>query len=199
MANLMGVTNPVPGYDGPNNTRVQPTAIRPGDTSIQNIPDPTRVGRPDARTDQNGANDALLSDGLRYDSNLQMFLQALRESPDLAAEFTKMVSWLNVMAATPGLTEGVATEMKAFLQMLHMDAQGLHELFSTQMKAGNRFAGPLMSLLRQTFQSTNSPAIRQDILMFLKRYSDFSSSEHIGRTMYQLLRQLPDYMPQSWG
>ena len=35
MANLMGVTNPVPGYDGPNNTRVQPTAIRPGDTSIQ--------------------------------------------------------------------------------------------------------------------------------------------------------------------
>ena len=199
MANLMGVTNPVPGYDGPNNTRVQPTAIRPGDTSIQNIPDPTRVGRPDARTDQNGANDALLSDGLRYDSNLQMFLQALRESPDLAAEFTKMVSWLNVMAATPGLTEGVATEMKAFLQMLHMDAQGLHELFSTQMKAGNRFAGPLMSLLRQTFQSTNSPAIRQDILMFLKRYSDFSSSEHIGRTMNQLLRQLPDYMPKSWG
>ena len=199
MANLMGVTNPVPGYDGPNNTRVQPTAIRPGDTSIQNIPDPTRVGRPDARTDQNGANDALLSDGLRYDSNLQMFLQALRESPDLAAEFTKMVSWLNVMAATPGLTEGVATEMKAFLQMLHMDAQGLHELFSTQMKAGNRFAGPLMSLLRQTFQSTNSPAIRQDILLFLKRYSDFSSSDHIGRTMNQLLRQLPDYMPKSWG
>ena len=80
-----------------------------------------------------------------------------------------------------------------------MDAQGLHELFSTQMKAGNRFAGPLMSLLRQTFQSTNSPAIRQDILMFLKRYSDFSSSEHIGRTMNQLLRQLPDYMPKSWG
>ena len=92
MANLMGVTNPVPGYDGPNNTRVQPTAIRPGDTTIQNIPDPTRVGRPDARTDQNGANDALLSDGLRYDSNLQMFLQALRESPDLAAEFTKIQS-----------------------------------------------------------------------------------------------------------
>lgn len=199
MANLMGVTNPVPGYDGPNNTRVQPTAIRPGDTTIQNIPDPTRVGRPDARTDQNGANNALLSDGLRYDSNMQMFLQALRESPDLAAEFTKMVGWLNVMAATPGLTEGVATEMKAFLQMLHMDAQGLHELFSTQMKAGNRFAGPLMSLLRQTFQANNNPAIRQDILMFLKRYSDFSSSDHIGRTMNQLLRQLPDYMPKSWG
>ena len=50
---------------------------------------------------------------------LLLFLRALRESPDLAAEFTKMVGWLNVMAATPGLTEGVATEMKAFLQMLH--------------------------------------------------------------------------------
>lgn len=199
MANLMGVTNPVPGYDGPNNTRVQSTAIRPGDTTIQNIPDPTRVGRPDARTDQNGANDALLSDGLRYDSNLQMFLQALRESPDLAAEFVKVVGWMNVLAATPGLTEGVAAEMKAFLQLLHMDEQGLHGMFSAQMKAGNRFTGPLMSLLRQTFQNTTSPTIRQDILAFLKRYCDFSSTEHIGRNMMQLLRQLPDYMPKSWG
>ena len=70
MANLMGVTNPVPNYDGPNNNRTVPTTVKPNDTQIQNIPDPTRVGRPDARTDQSGADDALQSTALRYDSNL---------------------------------------------------------------------------------------------------------------------------------
>lgn len=199
MANLMGVTNPVPGYDGPNNTRVQSATVRPNDPSVQNIPDPTRVVRADARTDQNGANDALQSDVLRYDSNLQMFLQALRESPDLAAEFTKAVGWMTTLASTPGLSDGVAAEMKAFLQMLHMDAEGLHRFFGNQMKAGNRFSGPLLSLLRQACRTTTSAAVRQDILAFLKRYCDFSSTDHIGRTMSQLLRRLPEYMPKSWG
>ena len=71
VANLVGVTNPVPNYDASNNNRTLPAAPKPSDTRIQNIPDPSRVGRPDARTDQQGANDALNSGVLRYDSNLQ--------------------------------------------------------------------------------------------------------------------------------
>ena len=59
MADLLGAANRVPGYDNVNNNRAAQTAIRPNDPQIQNIPDPTRVGRPDARSDQQGANDAL--------------------------------------------------------------------------------------------------------------------------------------------
>ena len=59
-------------------------------TRIQNIPDPSRVGRPDARTDQQGANDALNSGVLRYDSNLQFFLQQMRDMPELGAELSKL-------------------------------------------------------------------------------------------------------------
>ena len=81
MADLLGAANRVPGYDSANNNRALPTEMRPSQTQIQNVPDPTRVGRPDARTDQQGANDALQSDVLRYDSNLQTSLQRLRELP----------------------------------------------------------------------------------------------------------------------
>ena len=198
MANLMGVTNPVPNYDGPNNNRNVPSAVKPNDTQIQNIPDPSRVGRADARTDQSGADDALHSAALRYDSNLQVFLQNLREAPDLGAEIMKAVTWLRGLAMTPGLQAGLAEELSQFLQLFPMDGESFRQFFLNQMESGNRFSGPLLSLLRQAYQNIRSEGVRQDILAFLKRYSDFSSTSHIGRTMMQLLRQMPDYLPQSW-
>lgn len=198
MANLMGVTNPVPNYDGPNNNRTVPTTVKPNDTQIQNIPDPTRVGRPDARTDQSGADDALQSTALRYDSNLQVFLQNLREAPDLGAEILKAVTWLRGLAMTPGLQAGLAEEISEFLKLFRMDGESFRQFFLTQMESGNRFSGPLLSLLRQAYQTIPSEGVRQDILGFLKRYSDFSSTDHIGRTMMQILKQLPDYLPKSW-
>ena len=199
MANLMGVTNPVPGYDGPNNTRALPTAPKPNDTSIQNIPDPSRVGRADARTDQKGAGNALDSEVLRYDSNLQFFLQALREAPDVQAELAKAITWMRGLVTMPGLAQGVAEEMSQFLQMLHLDAEGFKRFFLDQMAAGNRFSGPLLSLLRQAFQETSSQNVQDGILAFLKRYSDFSSTEHVAGNLSRLLRQLPEYMPKSWS
>ena len=65
MADLLGATNRIPGYDSANNNRTQPAPSRAGEPQIQNVPDPSRVGRADARTDQQGANDALQSDVLR--------------------------------------------------------------------------------------------------------------------------------------
>lgn len=198
MANLMGITNPVPGYDGPNNNRTLPTTPRPNDTTIQNIPDPTRVGRPDARTDQNGAGNALESEALRYDSNLQFYFQALREAPDVQAEMARAISWMRGKVTMPGLSQGIAQEMAEFLQMLSLDGEGFRQFFLEQMAAGNRFSGPLLSLLRQAYQKMPSESVREGILNFLKRYSDFSSTDHIAGNISRLMRQLPDYMPKSW-
>lgn len=199
MANLMGVTNPVPGYDGANNNRTLPAAPKPNDTTIQNIPDPTRVVRPDARTDQNGAGNALDSDALRYDSNLQFFLQALRDAPDVQAELAKAITWMRGLVTMPGLTQGVADEMARFLQMLHLDTQGFKKFFLDQMAAGNRFSGPLLSLLRQAYQETSIQSMQEGILTFLKRYSDFSSTEHVAGNIARILKQLPEFMPKSWN
>ena len=198
VANLVGVTNPVPNYDASNNNRTLPAAPKPSDTRIQNIPDPSRVGRPDARTDQQGANDALNSGVLRYDSNLQFFLQQMRDMPELGAELSKMVTLMQGLVTTPGLAAGVTEELSGFLELLKMDPDAFRQFFQTQMEAGNRFAGPLFSLLREVYQKTPGDTVRGAILNFAKRYSDFSATGHIGRSMLSLLRQLSDYLPQSW-
>ena len=44
----------------------------------------------------------------------------------------------------------------------------------------------------------SSEAMQEAILNFAKRYGDFSSTSHITNTMLALLRQMPDYLPQSW-
>ena len=71
MADLLGAANRVPGYDNTVNNRTQMAPARTGNPQVQNIADPTGVGRADQRNEQQGSNDALQSDVLRYDSNSQ--------------------------------------------------------------------------------------------------------------------------------
>ena len=111
MAELLGATNRVPGYEGANNNRAQPAPARPNDPQVQNVPDPGRVTRADGRTEQQDAGNALQSDVLRYDSNLQTFLEQLRQSPELAEVLSKAFVQLRGMVSTPGLQEGVAKEL----------------------------------------------------------------------------------------
>lgn len=197
MPNLLGVTNPVPNYDASNN-RINSTVPKPTDTQIQNIPDPSRVGRADARTDQQGADNSLNTNVLRYDSNFQFFLQELRNMPELTVELSKAIAWMRGIATTPGLSEGIAKELEGLLQMFQMDTEQFRNFFLSQVQTNNRFSGPLFSILRQVYQQTSSQSVQESILNFVKRYSDFSSTDHIGRHMLQMLQQIKDYMPQSW-
>ena len=198
MPDLLGATNPVPNYDSAAHNRPLPTGTPPQDPRVQNVPDPSRVSRADGKTERQGAENNLGPNGLRYDSNFQTFLQQLRDAPDLAAVLTKTLIWMRGMASTPGLSAGIAEEMSALLQMLKMDASSFEQFFLQQMQAGNRFSGPIFSLLRQVYQSTGDPQLHEAILNFGKRYSDFSSTGHIGEGMTTLLRQMSDYLPRSW-
>lgn len=198
MADLLGAANRVPGYDSANTNRTPLTPSRAGETQIQNVPDPTRVVRADGRTDQQGANDALQSDVLRYDSNLQTFLEQLRQTPELTQALAKTILLMRGMVVTPGLQAGVAKEMSQLLQMLQLDEQGFQQMFMEQVQGGNRFSGALFSLLRQAYGQLSSDQAKQSILEFARRYSDFSATGHIGKNMLSLLKQMPDYLPQSW-
>ena len=78
MPELLGATNPVPGYD--KTTVNRNITVSPDNTQIQNVPDPSKVVRADGRTEQQDSN--LQGDGgIRYDSNFQTFLQRLRDTP----------------------------------------------------------------------------------------------------------------------
>lgn len=197
MADLLGATNRVPGYDASNN-HAAGAAVRGTDRQVQNVPDPTRVGRADPRTEQQGADNALQSDVPRYDSNLQTFLQRMREAPELPEVLRKTMVLLRNIVQTPGLQEGVAKEIAQLLEMLKLDTQGFENFFMEQVHGGNRFSGPLFSLLRQVYESLPGEHARKAILEFARQYSDFSSTEHIGKSMMNLLRQMQDYLPKSW-
>lgn len=198
MPNLMGVTNPTPNYDNTNNNRPVQNTQRTDSPQVQNVADPNRVVRPDGRTEQQGADNPLTSNNLRYDSNLQVFLQQLRNMPELTAELSKVVTVLGNMVATPGLEAGVAQELAALLQMFRMDEKQFRGFFLEQIKTGNRFGGPLFDILRQAYQRAGNESVQEAILNFTKRYSDFSSTGHIGRHMLQLLEQIQNGMLESW-
>ena len=88
MADLLGATNPVPGYDNTAVNRNIP--VSPNNTQIQNIPDPSRVTGADNRTEQKDASQAGDSGQVRYDSNFQTFLQQLRQNQDVTQTMARL-------------------------------------------------------------------------------------------------------------
>ena len=90
MPNLLGITNPVPGHDSANINRNMP--VNPNDPRIQNAPDPSRVSRPDNRTERQDQGDSTGPGGaLRYDSNFLTFLQRMSETPGLAKSMAEVL------------------------------------------------------------------------------------------------------------
>ena len=197
MPNLLGITNPVPGHDSANINRNMP--VNPNDPRIQNAPDPSRVSRPDNRTERQDQGDSTGPGGaLRYDSNFQTFLQKLANSPQLTQVLTQLLLGERSIVAS-GLGEGVAQEMSALLDMLQMSEGERLQFMQQQSAAGSRFNGALFTLLREAYSQSQSDGIRGDILQFLKRYSDFTSSGHIEGNLMRTLTQLTRAVPASYG
>ncbi len=194
MPDLLGATNPVPGYDNTSVNRNIP--ISPNNNQVQNIPDPSRVTGADNRTEQQDASQS--GDQVRYDSNFQTFLQQLRRSQDGVQTLAKLLAREGTVVAS-GMSEGIAEEMSQVMQMLKMDEGQLLKFLSAQMKAGTRFGGALFALLRNAYARADSAGVRADILNFLKSYSDYSSTAHLEGNLLRNLAGMADAMPASWG
>ena len=194
MPDLLGATNPVPGYDNTiNNRNIQ---ISPGNSQVQNVPDLDKVTGADHRTEQQDASHA--GSQIRYDSNFQTFIQQLRQTQDLSSTLSKLMM-KEGMSVTSGMSEGIAEEMAQALQMLKMDQAELLKFLAAQMKAGTRFGGALFALLRNAYSRADSEGVRLDILNFLKSYNDFSSTAHIEGNLLRNLTGMANAMPASWG
>ena len=92
---------------------------------IQNIPDPSRVGRADGRTEQQDS--TLQGDGrVRYDSNFQTFLQRLRQTPGMGREPVKNLRRRRagtIVFFRPG--RGHREEMSKIIEMLQLSGEDL--------------------------------------------------------------------------
>ena len=196
MPDLLGATNPVPGYDKTAINRN--ITVSPDNTQIQNVPDPSKVVRADGRTEQQDSN--LQGDGgIRYDSNFQTFLQRLRDTPSLADSLSRIFSGREGIVVSSGLSAGIAEEMGRLLEMLRMDESQLLDFLQGQFKTGTRFGGALFALLRSAYARAASDGVRTDILQFLKAYVDFDSTKHIEGNLLRDLQSMADAMPASWA
>ena len=196
MPELLGATNPVPGYD--KTTVNRNITVSPDNTQIQNVPDPSKVVRADGRTEQQDSN--LQGDGgIRYDSNFQTFLQRLRDTPSLADSLSRIFSGREGIVVSSGLSAGIAEEMGRLLEMLRMDESQLLDFLQGQFKTGTRFGGALFALLRNAYDRAASDGVRTDILQFLKAYVDFDSTKHIEGNLLRDLQSMADAMPASWA
>lgn len=197
MADLLGATNPVPGYD--NAAINRNISLSPGNPQTQNVVDPGRVVRPDGRTEQQDSGSLANSNQIRYDSNYHTFLQKLKETPDLAAALGKLFAGREGVVVSSGMGEGIAAEMAQALEMLRMDETQLLQFLTGQFKAGTRFGGALFALLRNAYASASSNYVRSDILQFLKSYLDYASTEHIEGNLLRNLNGMAASIPASWA
>ncbi len=195
MPALLGPANPVPGYDNPP-VKITPPA--PNDTSVQNIVNPEQVVRPDGRTDQQDTGDAAQSFAARYESNFMTFLQRLRGAPDLRAALLQVLQG-GGMTVTSGITSGFAGEISQFLEFLQMDESQLLPFLQNQLESGSRFTGALFQALREAYDGTQSELLKNDILQFLKRYSDYSSTSHLAGKMLRTMSDMSQSLPSRWA
>ena len=196
MPDILGATNPVPGYDKSNINRSVP--VSPDKVQIQNSPDLTRVSRADGKTEWQDSN--LQGDGkIRYDSNFQTFMQRLQNAPSLTESLAKIFSLKEGIVVRSGLNSGISEEMAQILSMLQMDKQQLLAFLAGQMKSGSRLNGALFALLRNAYAGASSTSVREDILQFLKHYLDYSSTQHIEGNILRNLSMMTEAMPASWA
>ena len=196
MPDLLGVTNAVPGNDANLINRNMPSI--PNDPRVQNATDLNRVSRPDNRAERQDAGETG-SQAARYDSNFITFLQRMSETPGLARTMAELLRSYQGTRVSSGMEEGIAVEMSALLEMLKMDEKAFSAFFRSQMDLSRRFSGPLFNILREAFGNSGSEVLRGNILQFLKRYSDYSTSQHVQGNLLRTLTRLTRAIPASYG
>ena len=198
MPELLGVTNPVPGHDNANVNRNLPNI--PNDPRLQNAPDPGRVSGADNRTERQDTGDAAGGERpVRYDSNYITFLRRMVETPGLIQSMGELLRMYQGTVVSSGVGEGMAVEMAALMEMLKMDEGRLGDFLLDQMAGGSRFGGELFSALREAYGSSASEGLKNSILQFLKRYSDYSAGQHVQGNLLRTLTRLTRAIPASYG
>ena len=114
MADLLGATNPVPGYNTSVSDRNIPAS--PNNTQLQNIPDPNKVVGADGRTERQDTGQFGESGQIRYDSNYQNFIQQLRQNQDLSRVLSRLMGKEGTVVMS-GMSQGIAEEMAKAMEM----------------------------------------------------------------------------------
>lgn len=195
MPDILGATNPVPGHDRTNVNRNLP--IPPSNEHVQNVPNIQNITRPDGRGGQQEES-AQSDGGIRYDSNFQVFLKRLRETPDAAESLRRIFAGEGIRVSS-GISEGTAAELSELFSFLQADETELLKLFMGQIKSGTQFGGALFALLRNAYARADSEMVQDSILRFVRSYLDYFSADRIEGSILRNLNRMAAGMPASWA
>jgi hypothetical protein len=120
-------------------------------------------------------------------------------TPEMGNSLATLFALIEGKVVSSGIEEGLAAEMGALLNMLKMDESQLGKFLLSQLANGTRFGGALFNLLREAYSSSNSEAVRNNILQFLKKYGDYSSTPHLQTNLLRTLTKLTRAIPASYG
>jgi hypothetical protein len=188
MSNILNVSNSIPGYE--NNIKNNPyTTV---DANIPNQVDPSKVVRPDGRTDTGQEQNNRM--GLNYESNYDNFMQMVNTSPKLTQIFTQLIfsGMSNLVEA--GIGETFAKEIAGFFEQMKMSEEEAIVFIKNQMNGAVRFKGALFNLLRQVMNETTSVDLKAGILDFVKRYGDMAASKHLLDNIASNIEEIKQYM-----
>lgn len=190
LSNVAKINQPVNGGYDNNSIRNSPSA-HPG-ANIQNVIDPSRINRPDGKTENEEQRFAF-----NYESNYGKFIQSLKNMPGLSELFSKLLFVDAQNIITSGLGESFAKEIAAFMEMIKMDPDQLAGFLKNQTSANGQFGGAFFQALRDVLNHTGSIELRTGILKFLKHYSDMASSSHLMNNLQEELSMVKQYMFKS--
>ncbi len=190
MADLMRVTPPVIGSD--NMGRVQQQV--PGEPTIQNVPDPTRVTGPNT---QNANTDRQQYEySPNYRSNFERFLQFMRGSSSFDTVHQLLFSRMgNIVNA--GIGEDFARQIAEFMEMMKLNDTQLLDAVLNNQRSAVKFSGNFFDILRQVMNSSAMDDVKLEILNFLKRYDNVTAGNHILKGILNNLNNIAARMPQS--
>lgn len=186
LANVARVNQPGNAYDN-NSLRNNPGVVP--STQIQNVIDPSRVNRPDGKTETEDQRFAF-----NYESNFEKFIQTLKNSPGLTELFSKLMFMDAQTIITSGIGERFAEQIAAFMEMVKMDPRQLPGFLKSQAEGAGQFSGVFFQALRDVLSNTSSIELRTSILSFLKHYSDMASGAHLMGNIQEELKAIMPYI-----
>lgn len=188
MANILQVTTP------PVNTDNRPL---PGsheamnsidDQRIQNPVDPSRVVRADGHED--GKTGDATGEGaysvIDYESNYGAFVQKLRDGGELPRILTRLLFSDMSEIKSQAQTE-VGALVERFFSAIHVSSpEELAAFINNQQSLQTGFSGALFDGLRAILSQNPSESMQEDIMNFMKGYTDFVSGPHLLNQMKTL-------------
>ncbi len=190
MPNILKVATPVSGYE--NTVNKQNTTAPQEDIQIKNPINPDKVTRPDGRTESGG--EQQFRQGISADSNYGNFVRSLRDAPILKEVMSKFLFTRMGSLVEAGVGAGTAAEINELFEMLEMGQEDMKAFLKNQMSGANRLQGKLFDMLREVMSQASTVELRTNVLDFLKKYNDLSSSKHLLNNINNYLEEIQGHM-----